>query len=79
MYQMLGYSAFVGIACVPLSAPLSVWIARETYRELLEIMLDHIDGKRGVIRLGQEDGMRGLAQSRSFSWAIRSLKSVLIT
>ena len=32
MYQMLGVSAFVGIACVPLAAPLSTYVAKNIYR-----------------------------------------------
>ena len=32
LYSMLGISAFVGIACVPLSAPVSAYVARNIYR-----------------------------------------------
>ncbi|ORX40310.1 hypothetical protein BD324DRAFT_607321 [Kockovaella imperatae] len=31
LYQMLGVSAFVGIACVPLSSPLSTYVAKNIY------------------------------------------------
>ena len=32
LYSMLGVSAFIGIACVPLSAPLSTWLAGRVYK-----------------------------------------------
>lgn len=33
LYGMLGVSAFVGIACVPLSTPLTWLVAKLTYRK----------------------------------------------
>ncbi|ORY26307.1 P-loop containing nucleoside triphosphate hydrolase protein [Naematelia encephala] len=32
LWSMLGVSAFVGIACIPLSTPASVWVAKKIYR-----------------------------------------------
>ena len=33
LYKMFGISAFIGIACVPLSTPLSFYVSRQSYRE----------------------------------------------
>ena len=33
LYQMFGISAFIGIACVPLSTPLSFYVSRQSYRK----------------------------------------------
>lgn len=41
LYQMFGVSAFIGLACVPLSAPISYWVARMSYRKFQQpVMLD---------------------------------------
>jgi len=32
LYQMLGVSAFIGVAAVPLAAPLSTYVAKNIYR-----------------------------------------------
>jgi hypothetical protein len=33
LYSLFGVSAFVGIACVPLTSPIGWWIAKRIYGE----------------------------------------------
>jgi hypothetical protein len=37
MYRMFGIAAFIGIACVPLSAPASIWVAKQIYSEWMSV------------------------------------------
>ena len=32
MYQMFGISAIIGVACIPLSTPLSFWVSQHSFR-----------------------------------------------
>jgi hypothetical protein len=38
LYTLFGVSAFVGMACIPLTSPIGVWIGKRIYGEPLAEM-----------------------------------------
>jgi hypothetical protein len=74
LYKLLGISAFVGLACLPLSAPVSYWVTKLTYRKSQgQSCLQKV-----VPKTGPKPRTTGWEQSKSFSKISRSSRYVCL-